>query len=68
MRLCTILPLIFLGAAATAEADVVTNIAFLSPSTIEAGGAVTVDLSVKFNPLPEAWVPPNSLTTTPPAR
>jgi hypothetical protein len=52
MRLCTILPLIFLSAAVISKADVITNLTFLSPSTIQAGGTVTVDFGVTFNPLP----------------
>jgi hypothetical protein len=42
---------------AVAEADVVTNLTFLSPSTIQAGGTVTIDFAVNFNPLPMSLGP-----------
>ncbi len=35
-----------------ARADVVTTLSFTSPSTTEAGGAVSIDLGVNFTPLP----------------
>lgn len=41
-----------LWSAALAQAGIVTNITFLSPSTIQAGGSVTIDFGVHFTPVP----------------
>jgi hypothetical protein len=45
-------------ALGAANADVVTTLSFLSPGTIHAGGAVTIDFGVHFTPLPAT--PPTS--------
>ena len=45
-------------ALGAARADVVTSLSFLSPGTIHAGGAVTIDFGVNFTPMPAT--PPTS--------
>ncbi len=42
----------FLFAAAGARADIQTSLTFTTPSTIVAGGSVTVDVGITFIPLP----------------
>jgi hypothetical protein len=48
----TIAAALFLAGAGAAEADVITSLNFLSPSTIQVGGSVTIGFGVNFIPVP----------------